>query len=275
MVVCWHPYWGWVMEDEACVTWPSLEQGRRALRDGCGQGIKVAIVDSGIDTSHPALGGLSLTDDVSVSCDGVNLHVEEGGSDCLGDLYGHGTAVASLVRGVAPMAEIGSFRALDSSNHARSFVIAECVNQALQRGYQVVNCSFGCRGLSRYVMDYKDWVDRAYLEGVQIVAASSNLDASIREWPAYFPSVISVRGVDCPEDEFYHTGDRMVSFTARGERVEVPWIGGGMRTETGSSYAAPLISGWIARLLSGLPGMNPAAVKPLLAELATKSSHES
>jgi subtilisin family serine protease len=257
---------------ESPVSWPDLTLARRALVEGDGSGVKVAIIDSGIDVTHPALAGLTLADEVTVSCDGVNLRIEEGAG---GDVYGHGTAVAALLRDVAPGAQVGSFRALDSSNHARSFVIAECVNQAINRGYQVINCSFGCRGLPRYVMDYKEWVDRAYLEGVQIVAACSNLDPGIREWPAYFPSVISVRGIDCGVDELYHSPRRLVSFLARGERVEVPWLQGATKIETGSSYAAPLVSGRIARLLGRMPSLNPAAVKPLLAELATSYLGES
>ncbi len=257
---------------EPPISWPDLSLARRALDEGDGSGVKVAIIDSGIDVTHPALAGLTLADEVTVSCDGVNLRIEEGAA---GDAYGHGTAVATLLRGTAPGAQLGSFRALDSSNHARSFVIAECVNQAISRGYQVINCSFGCRGLPRYVMDYKEWVDRAYLEGVQIVAACSNLDAGIREWPAYFPSVISVRGIDCGADELYHSPGRLVSFLARGERVEVPWLHGATKIETGSSYAAPLVSGRIARLLGRLPSLNPAAIKPLLAELSISYLGES
>jgi subtilisin len=250
---------------ESSISWPDLALARRALEEGDGAGVKVAIIDSGVDVSHPALAGLTLEDEVTVSCDGVNLRIEDSAG---GDVYGHGTAVAGLLHGMAPGARLGSFRALDSSNHARSFVIAECVNQAINRGYQVINCSFGCRGLPRYVMDYKEWVDRAYLEGVQIVAACSNLDSGIREWPAYFPSVVSVRGIDCGVDELYHHPRRHVSFFARGERVEVPWLHGATKVETGSSYAAPLVSGRIARLLGRMPFLNPAAVKPLLAELA-------
>lgn len=245
--------------------WPDLETARAALRAGTGEGIKVAIIDSGIDLSHVALAGVQLEDDIAVSCDGTNLRIAQGNGT---DVYGHGTAVASLVRREAPQVTLGSFRALDSSNHTRSFVISECVNQAINRGYQVINCSFGCRGLSRYVMDYKEWVDRAYLEGVQVVAACSNIDAGIREWPAYFPSVISVRGIDCDPSSFYFRAGRMVSFLACGERVEVPWLRGETKVETGSSYAAPLIAGKIARLLSELPGIDPAAVKPLLSVLA-------
>lgn len=253
------------MSGDESIRWPDLSVARDALANGDGSGVKVAIIDSGIEVSHPALKGVSLVDDVTVSCDGINLRIEEGDGT---DVYGHGTAIASLLLGEAPGIEIGSFRALDSSNHARSFVIAECVNQAIARGYQVINCSFGCRGLPRYVMDYKEWVDLAYLSGVQIVAACSNLDAGIREWPSYFPSVVSVRGIDCERDDFYFRKGRMVSFLAKGERVEVPWLGGKTKIETGSSYAAPLISGKIARVLSYLPELDSGSVKPLLSVLA-------
>ena len=245
--------------------WPDFDAARDALETGDGSGIKVAIVDSGIEASHPALGGISLADDVAVSCDRINLTVEEGGGH---DVYGHGTAVASILLKEAPGVQLGSFRALDSTNHSRSFVIAECVNQAISRGYDIVNCSFGCRGLPRYVMEYKEWVDAAYLAGVQVVAACSNVDAGIREWPAYFPSVISVRSADCEEGEFFHRRGKMVSFLAKGERVEVPWKDGASKVETGSSFAAPVISGKIARILSALPDLDAALVKPLLTSLA-------
>lgn len=255
------------MSPEYSTSWPSYEEALAALRDGDGAGVKVAVIDSGIEVSHPALAGRTLLDDVAISCDGVHLRIEEGGGR---DVYGHGTAIASLIWQVAPRAQIGSFRALDSSNLSRTFVIAECVNQAIARGYQVINCSFGCRGLPRYVMDYKDWVDQAYLAGVQIVAACSNIDASIREWPAYFPSVVSVRGIDCPTDVYHFRPEQMVSFLAQGERVEVPWLNGTTKTETGSSYAAPLMAGRIARVRGALPNLPSSAIKPLLAVLATK-----
>lgn len=255
------------MSPENSKSWPSYEEAFVALRDGDGAGVKIAVIDSGIEVSHPALAGRTLLDDVAISCDGVHLRIEEGGGR---DVYGHGTAIASLIWQMAPGAQIGSFRALDSSNLSRSFVIAECVNQAIARGYQVINCSFGCRGLPRYVMDYKEWVDQAYLAGAQIVAACSNIDASIREWPAYFPSVVSVRGIDCPTDVYHFRPEQMVSFLAQGERVEVPWLNGTSKIETGSSYAAPLMAGRIARVRGALPDLPSSAIKPLLAVLATK-----
>ncbi len=253
------------MGDSDHKRWPDLEIARNALASGDGSGVKVAIIDSGVEVGHPALKGLKLADDVTVSSDGINLRVEFGEG---GDVYGHGTAVAGLLLKEAPGVSLGSFRALDTSNHARNFVIAECVNQAITKGYDVINCSFGCRGIPRYVMDYKEWVDRAYLEGVQVVAACNNMDGGIREWPAYFPSVIGVGGIDCNEGAFFHRKGRVVSFLARGERVEVPWLNGTTKLETGSSFAVPLMSGKIARLLSVLPEVERSSIKALFSVLA-------
>lgn len=245
--------------------WPSLPSVREALAEATGDGIKVAVIDSGVDTSHPGLSGVTLTDDIAVSCDGMSLKIENNEG---ADVYGHGTAVASLLVREAPEIQLGSFRALDSANHARSFVIAECVTQAISRGYQVINCSFGCRGLPRYVMDYKEWVDAAYLAGVQVVAACSNVDSTVREWPSFFPSVISVGGIDCEPDELFGREGNMVSFFAKGERVEVPWTDHKTRVETGSSFAAPMVSGKVAKILSAFPEISPAVVKPLLQVIA-------
>lgn len=245
--------------------WPDLSSVRDGLERSTGSGIKVAVIDSGIDTSHPSLSHIELSDDLAVSCDGVSLSIRNNEGT---DVYGHGTAVASLLAREAPGIELGSFRALDSTNHARSFVIAECVNQAISRGYQIINCSFGCRGLPRYVMEYKEWVDAAYLAGVQVVTACSNIDSTVREWPSFFPSVISVGGIDCDSEELYGREGSMVSFFAKGERVEVPWSEHQVRIETGSSFAAPLVSGRVAKLLEAFPGIPPAAVKPLLQVLA-------
>lgn len=235
------------------------------MREGDGTGVRIAVIDSGIDPDHPALEGITLADDVAVTSDGVRLTVREGDGR---DVFGHGTAVAGILREVAPGAEIGNFRALDGQNRSRSFIIAECVRQAIARGYHVINCSFGCRGLAKYVMDYKDWIDSAYVAGIQVVAAGSNLSDSVREWPAHFPSVIGVGVADCGDDELHYRSDRLVSFAARGERVRVPWVGGGWRVETGSSFAAPRVSGFVARLLSCYPGLRPDLVKALLQSVA-------
>jgi subtilisin family serine protease len=248
--------------------WPGPLEALEALREGTGAGVRVAVIDSGVDFSHVALAGMRISDNVSVAVDGVRIVVQENGD---GDVFGHGTAVAGVIGEVAPDVTIGSFRALDGENRSRSFLVAECVRQAIARGYQVINCSFGCRGLARHVMDYKEWIDEAYVAGIHIVAAGSNLGDSTREWPAHFPSVIGVGVADCDEDELRYRPDRLVCFAAKGERVRVPWVGGGWRIETGSSFATPRVAGFVARLLSVYPGLRPDLVKALLRAVAARS----
>ncbi|NNE92494.1 MAG: S8 family serine peptidase [Verrucomicrobiales bacterium] len=253
------------MMPDTDAAWPSPADVRAALDgESTGKGIRVAIIDSGIEVTHPALEGIELVDDVAISCDGLRMHIGEGGGR---DVYGHGTAVAGILKSIAPEVEIGSFRALDSKNHSRNLVIAECARQAIERGYRIINCSFGCRGLPKYVMEYKEWVDAAHTAGVHVVAACSNVGASIREWPAHFPNVISVGVADCGETDLVTRPGEMVSLAAKGERVRVPWLEGSWRVETGSSFAAPRVAGKAARILQSFPDLPAGLMKPLLEAL--------
>src|SRR5205085_7861869 len=155
---------------------------------GTGKGIKVAILDSGIEASHPLLKQTALADDLAVIDDGLQLKTIPGSGR---DLFGHGTAIAAIIRQVAPEAQLGSFRVLGEQLRSRTAIICEGVRQALERGYQVLNCSFGC-GREDQVLQYKDWIDEAYLRGRHIVAACNNVQFMKREWPGHFPTVITV-----------------------------------------------------------------------------------
>ena len=182
--------------------------------------------------------------------------------------------MAGIIHSVAPRAEVGSFRVLDARNLSRSAVIQAGIFEAFRRGYHVLNCSFGCKGLPRYVMPHKQWIDEAYVRGVHVVAACNNIDPREPEWPAHFPSVIAVsieggEGGDGEEDaSFVHVPGELVEFAAAGENIEVAWTGKATRVETGSSFAAPVVAGLVARLLSVAPGLPPAHVLDLLPRLA-------
>jgi subtilisin family serine protease len=91
-------------------SWITVEQARAALTTGTGKDIKVAVIDSGIEVSHPDLDGLRLTDDIHVIGSDLRILVRSGDGT---DLFGHGTAVAAIIRSLAPEAAIGSFRVLN------------------------------------------------------------------------------------------------------------------------------------------------------------------
>lgn len=245
--------------------WLTIDEARDCLQQGTGRGIKVAVLDSGVETDHPALGGLELADDLAVVEEGIQLEIAPGGGR---DVFGHGTAVCDIIHRLAPEAGIGSFRVLGAQLRSRTAIIREGARQALDRGYHILNCSFGC-GREDHVLQYKDWIDEAYLKQRHLVAACNNFDFTKREWPGHFPTVITVNFTRADQPEtFYFRGGQMVEFSACGEEVEVAWRGGAQKKVTGSSFAAPHVTGLLARLLSQCPGLPPLQVKALLQQLA-------
>ena len=247
--------------------WPSIEEAGGFLRQGQGRGIRVAVLDSGIELSHPALAGLTVADDIAVVDDGLHLRIVPGEGR---DVYGHGTAVAGIIHQLAPEAALGSFRVLGQQLRSRTLIIREAARVALERGYHILNCSFGC-GRDDHVLFYKEWIDEAYVQGRHIVAACNNQDFTKREWPGHFPTVITVNFRRCHSpEEFHHRGGHLVEFAARGQDLKVAWSGGAHKQVTGSSFAAPHMAGLLARMLSGLPGLSPLQAKALLHHLATE-----
>src|SRR5687768_13804621 len=246
-------------------SWITPEEAAAAIRRGRGRGVKIAVLDSGIEAAHPALDGLQLIDDLAIVETGHRLEAVPGRGL---DLFGHGTAVAGIIRQAAPEAGIGSIRVLGQALSSRTAVILEGARLALDRGYHILNCSLGC-GVPEHVLKYKAWVDEAYLQGVHVVAACNNVDFGRPEWPGFFTSVLTVnmaRADDRPE-VFYKPG-HLVEFAARGVDVEVPWSGGGMKKVTGSSFAAPRVAGMLACLLSEVPRIPPLQAKSLFHRLA-------
>lgn len=228
--------------------------------------MKIAVLDSGVELDHPALTGLKIADDLAVVDDGRQLRVVPGEGR---DDYGHGTAVAGIIHQLAPEAEVGSFRVLGSQLRSRTVIIREAARLALERGYHILNCSFGC-GRDDHVLIYKDWIDEAYLQGRHIVSACNNQDFTKREWPGHFPTVITVNFARCnAPEEFHYQRGQLVEFTANGQDVDVAWLGHARKQVTGSSFAAPHVTSLLARLLSGFPALSPLEAKALLTRLAT------
>jgi subtilisin family serine protease len=246
-------------------SWITVEQARAALTTGTGKGIKIAVIDSGIEVTHPDLNGLQLTDDIHVIGSDLQLVIRPGDGS---DLFGHGTAVAAIIRSLASEAEIGSFRVLNENNASRTDVICEGVNLALDHGYKILNCSFGC-GVAEHIHRYKAWIDLAYLKGAHVVAACNNYDYTRPEWPGYFPSVITVNyGELKDKEDFYYKPGNLVEFVARGTGFEAAWKGGKRRRMHGSSFAAPHGAAFLARILSIYPDLAPLQAKSLLHQLA-------
>lgn len=116
---------------------------------------------------------------------------------------------------------------------------------------------------------------RLYLKGIHVVSACNNYDFSKPEWPGYFPSVVTVNMARFDnESKFFRKQGHLVEFAARGVNVTLPWNHHATKEVTGSSFAAPVVSGLLARLLSVVPELTPLEAKALLQRLATPWSAE-
>ena len=252
--------------------WPESESLLNAFSSGTGEGVKIAVLDSGIEAAHPGLGGLKLEDDWIIEEDNGKVRVSAGQGT---DVFGHGTAIASVIQRYAPGALIGSFRVLNASLGSRNYLIREGAMLAMEKGYQILNCSFGCRDdLGRHAMIYKQWLDQAYLKQVHVVTACNNDNVNHQEWPGFFPTCINVNMAITDEVWFRYRRDHLVEFAAAGVGVELPWVNGSTKTLTGSSFATPIVSAFVARLLQTFPSLSVSQAKAVLQAFANEWSNQ-
>jgi subtilisin len=260
------PEWSAAFEDPKAVTGLPLPTPTRAWawRGATGAGVKVAIIDSGVDASHPLVGALAGAVSVELDADaphGVRLvegeHV---------DYVGHGTACAAIVRALAPDAEIYSVRVLGSNLKGRGTAFYAGIRWALDAGMDVLNMSLSSNS-DQWFAPLHEIVDEAYFRNVMLVCAANNLPGPT--YPSEFASVFSVaaRKGDDPESISYNT-EPPVEFGARGLDVEVAWTGGQSVVASGNSFATPHIAGLVTRILSKHPDLTPFQVKAVLHAVA-------
>ncbi len=223
-----------------------------------GSGVRVAVLDSGVDGSHPMINGLDRSVGIVAGADG-EFTVE----DCEPvDGAGHGTACASLIRALAPGAAITSVRVLTNGKHGSGAGLIAGLRWAVDEGFDVINMSLST-GKPQFVQDLHELADRAYFRRCVMVASAHNMPVRSYPWP--FSSVISVASHDEDDPEtYYYNPSPPVDFYARGLRVEVAWPGGKKTRSTGNSFATPHIAGICARILSKHPMLTPFQLKTVL-----------
>lgn len=233
-----------------------------------GDGVTVAVIDSGVDASHP-----DLRDNVVPGKDFV------AGTDGRVDRNGHGTGVAALIAahghgtgdgvlGVAPGATILPVRVSDASGHYRAGHAARAIRWAADHGAGVVNLSGGSPSDTpalRGAVAYAQSLD------VVVVASVGNADQGDRRvlYPAAYPGVIAVASVDSEgEAAPGSVHGPQVSLAAPGVQVVSAGTGHGYAVGVGTSDAAALVSGAAALVRAGHPGLDAAGVVARLVRTA-------
>lgn len=214
--------------------------------------VTIAIIDSGVDLTHPDLAAKLLAGYDFVNNDSIPQ-----------DDYGHGTHAAGIaaaatnnglgMAGVSWGARIMPVKVLDSGGGGTYANVAAGIIWAVDHGAQVINLSLGGSAPSLVLSDA---VDYAVNRGVLLVAAAGNTGSSSVLYPAAYPAVIAVAATDAANQRasFSNYGPP-IDLAAPGVSIYSLDIGGGTIYRTGTSMAAPHVAG-LAAILMGMPGGN-------------------
>jgi subtilisin len=238
----------------------TLWQGRT------GRGVRVAVVDSGIDTEHPDLKGKVKESVEAVTEDG---RIEFRPSTS-GDQAGHGTACAGIITSIAPDVDLYSVKVLGPKASGSGDMFLVGLDYAIKQKFRVINLSLGTTKRD-FFAPLHDLLDRAYQAGCIVVSAANNLPYP--SYPSIFSSsVVSVvkRAGGDPFNFGYRYG-QVIELVAPGVEVKTTWPGGGYRQLTGNSFACPYVVGIIALIVEAYPNLTPFQVKTILYTIAQRN----
>jgi len=240
------------------VEWPERVSPEWAWGGSTGAGVRVCILDSGIDAGHPLVGGLAGAVAVSLDEEGEPVVTD----DEEGDLCGHGTACAGIVRSLAPECDLFSVRVLGAGFRGSGAVLLGGLRWAIEQGFDVINMSLSTTK-QQFAGVLHELADSAYFRRTVLVSSAHNMP--VESYPWRFSSVISVGSHEDPDAlTFYYNPNPPVEFFARGVDVEVAWLGGGSMRSTGNSFATPHIAGICALILGKHPELTPFQLKNVL-----------
>jgi subtilisin family serine protease len=262
-----------------------------------GSGFTVAVIDTGVDTAHPALQAVlvpgfnfvsnvsdpseladltpaqaaALTQSTTSILDSQNL-VQLNAStvailsqsttsilDGPPGAFGHGTMTAGLVHLVAPGAHIMPLKAFAGDGSSDLFNILRAIYYAVDHGANVISMSFEITQSSPALQSA---IQYALSKNVVLVAAAGNDSGQILVFPAAYNSVIGVGSTNNSDakSSFSNFGTNAVFIAAPGEGVITTYPGGNYAAGWGTSFSTPLVAGEAALILQGRPTYKPGDV---------------
>ncbi len=241
-----------------------------AHRLGRGAGAIVAVVDSGIDPSHPAFAGATLLPGISLLPGGpldAGDGIDNDNDGLIDESVGHGTHLSGVIAKMAPDAALLPIRVLDSDGLADVFTLSQGIAAAIAAGADVINVSIATESTAG-ILD--DIVALAVSQGRIVVASAGNFGNETPQYPAALPGVISVGAtlITDIKSEFSSFGESL-DLCAPGNAIVGPIPGGQYGSWSGTSMSAALVSGAatlaVARAEDGAVGLDAllATARPL------------
>ncbi|MBW1601210.1 type VII secretion-associated serine protease mycosin [Streptomyces sp. JJ66] len=231
-----------------------------------GEGVRVAVIDTGVDADHP-----QLADAVDVGS-GADLipkdkRREREPTGPTADLVGHGTKVAGIIAarpadntgfvGIAPEATIIPIRQNNDQGAGDTTTLAQAIRHAIDEGADVINISQDTTQPLAADHPLKAAIDQALAQEIVVVASAGNdgADGKVKNtYPASFPGVLAVAASDRNNERalFSQRGE-FVGIAAPGVDLVSTVPGGGHCADNGTSFAAPFVAGVAALLRAEHP----------------------
>ena len=265
-------FFSWEKDNDPETSWGVDVIDAEKVHPVCtGKGIRVAVIDTGIDYKHP-----DLAANYRGGYDFVN-----GDTDPMDD-NGHGTHVAGIVAavdnddiiivGVAPEAEIYALKALNNQSNGQISDINAAIDWAIEHDMDIISMSLGGSG------DFTSLhriCQKAHDEGIVLVAAAGNEHGGNVSYPAAYYSVIAVSAMEKNGSiaEFSNTGSE-IELAAPGVSILSTYLEDGYASIAGTSMATPHVSGVVALLLSADDTLEPDEVRAILSATATDLGDE-
>jgi hypothetical protein len=210
-----------------------------------GAGVKIAVIDPGIDLAHPLFTGrLAPSTEWKDFVDGDATPQEVAGT-----FYGHGTGIAGLIAQTAPRATILPIRVLESDGTGDVANIVLAIDWAIQKGANVINLSLGT---DTHVASFEQAVTYATQMGVYIVAAAGN-EGSVNtllypaEYTANNHKMFSVGSFSSALLlSLFSNSSSKLEYVAPGEFLTSAYPDMRVAQYTGSSFATPIVAGAVA-----------------------------
>lgn len=222
-----------------------------------GKKVKVALIDSGIDT-HDELNTRAWVD-FSDKVEGYKPT----------DNSGHGTSMAGVIaaringigfEGIASDAEIYSVKVLDCENRASVSTILKALEWCIENDMDIVNMSFG---MDQYSAILANEIKKAYNHGILLIGAAGNNTKEV-QYPAGYPEVISVGSIDKDLKESDFSDNSQVDIVAPGDNVQTTGYLGSYNITSGTSVAAAHVTGVAAAVKSAEKKVTNTTLKNIL-----------
>ncbi len=211
-----------------------------------GENINVAVIDGGVDYNHPAFEGKVISGYDYVD-DDPDAFDEPGGNNS-----GHGTFVAGVIHLMAPDADIYAYRVSRIDGSSDGYMVAEAIMQSIVDGCNVINLSLVTTAPHEAIMSAIEFA-RSY--NILVIAAAGNGQHATPLYPASDQYVLSVGAINQDTVPAYFSNQaEYVDVWAPGLDIYSPYLESGFAWWSGTSFAAPFVTGQAALLYStGIP----------------------